>query len=103
VQRTDVFNETVREGRVVSQTPNSGTRFAADSIQLVVSKGPALRDVPDVKRKQVADAQQILTAAGFVVKVEQAPFHLGLNLVAGQNPAAGQKAKPGSTVIVTVV
>jgi serine/threonine-protein kinase len=103
VQRTDVFNETVREGRVISQTPNSGTRFAADSIQLVVSKGPALRDVPDVKRKQVADAQQILTAAGFVVKVEQAPFHLGLNLVAGQNPAAGKKAKPGSTVIVTIL
>jgi eukaryotic-like serine/threonine-protein kinase len=103
VQRTDVFNETVREGRVISQTPNSGTRFAKDSIQLVVSKGPALRDVPNVKRKQLADAQQILTTAGFVVKVEQAPFHLGLNLVAGQNPAAGQKAKPGSTVIVTIL
>jgi beta-lactam-binding protein with PASTA domain len=103
VQRTDVFNETVREGRVISQTPNSGTRFAKDNIQLVVSKGPALRDVPNVTRKQLADAQQILTAAGFVVKVEQAPFHLGLNLVAGQNPAAGLKAKPGSTVIVTIL
>jgi len=103
VQRTDVFNETVPEGRVISQTPNSGSRFAKDSIQLVVSKGPALRDVPNVKRKQLADARKILTAAGFVVKVEQAPFHLGLNLVAGQSPKAGLKAKPGSTVIVTIL
>jgi beta-lactam-binding protein with PASTA domain len=103
VQRTDVFNETVSEGQVISQTPNSGTRFAKDTIQLVVSKGPPLRDVPNVKRKQLADAQRILTAAGFVVKVEKAPFNLGLNLVAGQNPAAGQKAKPGSTVIVTIL
>jgi serine/threonine-protein kinase len=103
VQRTDVFNETVSEGQVISQTPNSGTRFAKDSIRLVVSKGPPLRDVPNVKRKQLADAQRILTAAGFVVQVEKAPFNLGLNLVAGQNPAAGQKAKPGSTVIVTIL
>ena len=37
------------------------------------------------------------------MKVEKAPFNLGLNLVAGQNPGAGKKAKPGSTVIVTIL
>nr|WP_255512965.1 PASTA domain-containing protein [Kribbella sp. VKM Ac-2527] len=69
----------------------------------MVSKGPALREVPNVRRKNLAEARKMLTDAGFKVKVEQAPFHLGLNLVAGQNPAAGRKAKPGSTVIVTIV
>jgi serine/threonine-protein kinase len=88
---------------VISQTPDTGTRFAKDAIQLVVSKGPALREVPDVRRKPLAEAQQILTAAGFGVKVEQAPFHLGLNLVAGQNPGAGQKVRPGTTITVTIV
>jgi beta-lactam-binding protein with PASTA domain/serine/threonine protein kinase len=103
VQRRDEFSDSVREGRVISQTPDTGTRFAKDTIQLVVSKGPALREVPDVRRKPLAEAQQILTAAGFGVKVEQAPFHLGLNLVAGQNPGAGQKVRPGTTITVTIV
>jgi beta-lactam-binding protein with PASTA domain/serine/threonine protein kinase len=103
VQRRDEFSETVREGRVISQTPNTGTGFAKDTIQLVVSKGPALREVPNVKRKQLADAERILKDAGFAVKVEQAPYHLGLNLVAGQNPGAGEKAKPGTTVTITIL
>lgn len=103
VGRTDQFDEKVAEGRVISQTPNNGTLFAKDKVQLVVSKGPALREVPNVRSKKLAEAQKILTDAGFVVKVEKAPFNLGLNLVAGQNPAAGQKAKPGTTVIVTVL
>ncbi|HEU4948512.1 MAG TPA: PASTA domain-containing protein [Kribbella sp.] len=69
----------------------------------MVSKGPTVRDVPNVVRKPLGEAQKVLAEAGFVVEVEQAPFHLGLNLVAGQNPKAGQKAKAGSTVVVTVL
>jgi serine/threonine-protein kinase len=60
-------------------------------------------DVPNVKRKSTAEAQQILTGAGFVVKVEKAPFNLGLNIVAAQNPGAGKKAQPGTTVTITVL
>jgi serine/threonine-protein kinase len=103
VDRTDQFDEKVAEGKVISQTPNSGTLFAKDKVQLVVSKGPPLVEVPNVRSKKLADAQKILTEAGFTVKVEKAPFNLGLNLVAGQNPGAGQKVKPGTQVIVTVV
>lgn len=103
VDRRDEFSEKVREGRVIRQNPDSGTRFARDSIQVVVSLGPALREVPNVRRKKLADARRFLTDAGFEVKVERAPFHLGLNLVAGQKPNPGTKAKPGTTVTVTVV
>nr|WP_246486214.1 PASTA domain-containing protein [Kribbella qitaiheensis] len=103
VERTDQFDATVPEGKVVSQTPNNGTLFGKDKVKLVVSKGPPMVAVPNVRSKKLADAQRILTEAGFKVKVELAPFHLGLNLVAGQNPAAGKMAQPGSTVIVTIV
>ncbi|MDX6258970.1 MAG: eukaryotic-like serine/threonine-protein kinase, partial [Kribbellaceae bacterium] len=95
VTRTDQFDEKIPEGRVISQTPNNGTLFAKDKVALVVSKGPALRKVPNVRSKKLADAEKTLTEAGFLVKVEKAPFNLGLNLVAGQSPAAGQMAKPG--------
>jgi len=103
VQRTDQYDEKVPEGAVISQTPKGGTLHAKDKVQVVVSKGPPLVDVPNVKRKSLADAEQILKAAGFAVKVEKAPLNLGLNIVAAQNPGAGQKAKPGSTVTVTVL
>ncbi|MFG1812815.1 Stk1 family PASTA domain-containing Ser/Thr kinase [Kribbella sp. NPDC049174] len=101
--RTDQYDEKVAEGVVISQTPNSGTLFAKDKVQLVVSKGPPLVEIPNVKRKNLADAQRILTEAGFTVKVEKAPFNLGLNIVAAQNPGAGKKVKPGSQVIITVL
>ncbi|MFI5708289.1 Stk1 family PASTA domain-containing Ser/Thr kinase [Kribbella sp. NPDC051620] len=103
VSRTDQFDEKIPEGQVISQTPNNGTLFAKDKVTLVVSKGPALRKVPNVRSKKLADAEKILTEAGFLVKVEKAPFNLGLNLVAGQSPAANQMAKPGTTVTVTVL
>ncbi|WBQ08665.1 PASTA domain-containing protein [Kribbella sp. CA-293567] len=91
------------EGRVISQTPSNGTLYAKDKVQLVVSKGPALREIPSVRSKKLADAQRILTAAGFQVKVVKAQFNLGLNLVAAQSPGAGTKAKPGTTITVTVL
>jgi beta-lactam-binding protein with PASTA domain len=103
VGRTDQYDEKVAEGKVISQNPNSGTLFAKDKVQLVVSKGPPLVEIPNVKRKTTADAQRILTEAGFTVKVEKAPFNLGLNIVAAQNPGAGKKAKPGSQIIITVL
>jgi serine/threonine-protein kinase len=103
VGRTDQYDEKVAEGKVISQNPNSGTLFAKDKVQLVVSKGPPLVEIPNVKRKSTADAQRILTEAGFTVKVEKAPFNLGLNIVAAQNPGAKKMAKPGSQVIITVL
>ncbi|MFI5731443.1 Stk1 family PASTA domain-containing Ser/Thr kinase [Kribbella sp. NPDC051587] len=103
VKRTDQYDEKVPEGALISQTPKDGTLHAKDTVQVVVSKGPPLVDVPNVKRKSLADAQQILKQAGFQVKVEKAALNLGLNIVAAQNPGAGQKAKPGSTITVTVL
>ena len=100
---TTTTSETVPEGLVISQTPRNGNRFAKDTIKLVVSEGPALRQVPNVWRKQLDEATQLLKAAGFEVKVERAPFHVGLNMVAGQSPGGGKLAKPGTTVVVTIV
>ncbi|MEV0792307.1 Stk1 family PASTA domain-containing Ser/Thr kinase [Kribbella sp. NPDC050459] len=103
VGRSTQYDEKVAEGNVISQSPNSGTLFAKDKVSLVVSLGPPLREVPDVKRKTTADAQKILGDAGFVVRVEKAPFNLGLNIVAAQSPGAGKKVKPGSTIVITVL
>ncbi|MFC0624355.1 Stk1 family PASTA domain-containing Ser/Thr kinase [Kribbella deserti] len=97
------FSEKVPEGRVISQDPRTGIRYTRDTIKLLVSKGPALREVPNVRSKNVEDAKRILTAAGFKVEIRRGPFDLHLNLVAAQNPTAGTMAKPGSTVTITIL
>ncbi|MFG1907999.1 Stk1 family PASTA domain-containing Ser/Thr kinase [Kribbella sp. NPDC048928] len=103
VARSTKYDEKVPEGNVISQDPNTGILFAKDQVTLVVSLGPPLREVPNVKKKTTAEAQQILTGAGFKVTVQKAPFNLGLNIVAAQNPGAGQKVKPGTTIVITVL
>ncbi|WP_410787777.1 Stk1 family PASTA domain-containing Ser/Thr kinase [Kribbella sp. C-35] len=103
VGRSTQYDEKVAEGNVISQSPNNGTLFAKDKVSLVVSLGPPLVEVPDVKRKTTADAQKILGDAGFKVTVQKAPFNLGLNIVAAQSPAGGRKVKPGSTIVITVL
>ncbi|HZX07386.1 Stk1 family PASTA domain-containing Ser/Thr kinase [Kribbella sp.] len=103
VTRTTKYDDKVPEGDVISQTPNNGTLFAKDKVALVVSLGPPLVDVPDVKKKTTAEAQQILTGAGFKVSVQKAPFNLGLNIVAAQSPGAGQQVRPGTTIVITVL
>ncbi|TCC38094.1 Stk1 family PASTA domain-containing Ser/Thr kinase [Kribbella speibonae] len=103
VGRSTQYDEKVAEGKVISQSPNNGTLFAKDKVSLVVSLGPPLVEVPDVKKKTTAEAQKILGDAGFKVTVQKAPFNLGLNIVAAQSPGGGRKVKPGSTIVITVL
>jgi serine/threonine-protein kinase len=69
-------------------------------LKLVVSKGPPLVDVPDVKGKNVTEAQALITAAGLVPSVQQLPG--GPGTVLNQNPGGGDRAPKGSTVTLYV-
>jgi serine/threonine-protein kinase len=100
---TEEFNETVPAGVVISQDPAGGAGATAGKrslVQLVVSKGPPMVEVPDVVGKPVAEAQQILTAAGLVPSVNQLPT--GPGIVRGQSPGAGDKHPKGTTVTLYV-
>jgi serine/threonine-protein kinase len=94
-------SDTVPKGKVISQDPRDGTLYRGDPVTLVVSKGPVMVDVPQVVGKTLPEAQQLLEAAGFKVKVEEA---LGgfFRTVRFQDPASGQAPK-GSTVTLTIV
>jgi beta-lactam-binding protein with PASTA domain/serine/threonine protein kinase len=103
VARDDQFSDTVPVGKVVSQSPSSGTGFKGDSIALVVSKGPALVKVPSLNGHKVDDARQELEDLGFKVAVSHNPFYVGANYVVGSNPSAGSMAPRGSTVTLSIV
>jgi serine/threonine-protein kinase len=103
VHATQRHSDAVPEGDVISQSPDSGRLFRGDTVQLVVSKGPVLVEVPDVRRMSADQATATLTAAGFRVRVLREPVYVGLGLVVKEDPSTGTRAPRGSTVAIYVV
>ncbi len=96
---TEQFSDDVEQGVVIDQDPRDGTLFRGDEVKLVVSKGPELITVPDVRGQPSAQAQQALEAAGF--KVEVRNVLPGNDTVVVQTPSGGEQ-KRGSTVVIYV-
>jgi beta-lactam-binding protein with PASTA domain/serine/threonine protein kinase len=103
VSATEQFSDTVPAGRVISQSPNTGTGFKGDTITLVVSKGPELIQIPPVKGMRTKDAKKELESLGFHVQVEHSVLFVGANYVVGVSPGEGDSAPRGSTVVLTIV
>lgn len=99
---TEEFSDTVAAGLVISQAPADGTLFRGDAVALVVSKGPPLVAVPQVRGQQLDEARRTLEDAGFVVEVRRLVEN-GFGTVLGTNPGAGEQLPRGSTVTVNVV
>lgn len=95
------YSNDVAEGNILSQDPTSGTLYRGDPVRIVVSKGPEFVSVPDVYGRGAEEATQILEDAGFAVEVNKiAGF---FSIVGSQSPAAGEQARRGTTVTITVV
>jgi serine/threonine-protein kinase len=101
VAATSVFSDTVPQGTVISNSPNSGTAPKGSTVTLTVSKGPDVVPVPDVTNKKPDEATKILKAAGFKVDRQDAPFGPGHRVYA-TDPGPGTKVKRGSTVTIYV-
>jgi beta-lactam-binding protein with PASTA domain/serine/threonine protein kinase len=97
------YSDSVSEGLVISQEPKDGTLFKGDTVNLLVSLGPQLVEVPDVVAHGVDEATATLQAAGFVVTVAQAPGYIGLGYVFSMDPVAGSEIPKGSTVTIYLV
>lgn len=101
---TEAHSDTVPEGAVVSQDPaaGSGQLYRGDTVDLTVSLGPELFEVPDVVGQQVGEARQALEGAGFRVEVNEV---LGgfFGTVRAQDPEPGFMLPRGSVITLTVV
>ncbi|MFJ3936162.1 Stk1 family PASTA domain-containing Ser/Thr kinase [Streptomyces parvus] len=87
-------------GDVAEQSPGEGTEAAeGDTIQLTVSKGPRMLDVPDVTGRDVDEARSTLEEAGFEVKVDR-PFLSFSDSIASQSVDGGEQAPEGSTITI---
>jgi beta-lactam-binding protein with PASTA domain len=103
VEPSEENSDSVPKGEVISQTPSTGTLFKGDTVRLLVSEGPVLVTVPDVRRMTVENATEALEAAGFTVRTERVEVFVGIGLVVKQSPGADDKAPRGSTVTISIV
>ncbi|WP_432479827.1 Stk1 family PASTA domain-containing Ser/Thr kinase [Nocardioides sp. GXQ0305] len=105
VERGTEYSDDVPEGRVISQTPTSGTLFRGQTVEMVVSRGPELVEVPGgLVASGVGAATARLEELGFEVEVVRGgPGYIGLEYVFSVNPGSGTMVPRGSTVTLTLV
>ncbi len=96
-------DDNVPQGDVIAQDPSSGTLFRGDTVQVTVSRGPVMVDVPDVVQMGLADATAALESAGFQVETKHSSLYVGLQYVVGQKPGGGDRAPRGSVVVLSLV
>ena len=95
----------VASGSVISQTPAAGAWAAlATAVDLVVSLGPALVQVPDVVDLSQAQAENAITAAGLAVGrvTSQNSASVASGNVISQTPGAGAWAAPATAVDLVI-
>jgi len=91
-------------GTILSTDPVPGTSVPKGTvINVVLSKGPVLIDVPNVVGMNVETATSTLQAAGFQVEAVNKISVTILNKVYSQKPAAGTKAPKGSVITIEIV
>ena len=96
-------DETVPSGQVSSQNPGPGTKISKTStVTLVVSTGIPNVTVPGVVGQDVTSAVAALAQAGLEQKIKRIYSGQQEDTVTGQNPAAGDHVKKGSTVTINV-
>ncbi len=103
VSTTEENSDTVDQGVVIDQTPDDGTGYKGDTIELVVSKGPVLVVVPDLAGLSVESATDELAAVGLGIDVSEIRYYIGLGTVVRQDVDGGSSIPKGSVVTVGVV
>ncbi len=102
---TEEHSESVAAGLVVRQDPEQGTdAHRTDTVNVVVSLGPPLVEVPNTYSMNVKAAEKALTDAGFTVEVRHPQGISPLNIVYAQDPPGGdgRTAPKGSTIVINV-
>ena len=92
-----------RRGRVVSQQPSAGTELEQGrTVVIVVARGPNTVDVPNVVGREVDEAFERVQAAQLRARAVEAFARQARGRVIRQSPAAGDEARRGSIVTLTV-
>ncbi|MEP6690427.1 MAG: PASTA domain-containing protein [Gemmatimonadaceae bacterium] len=92
-------------GLVLATLPAAGSRVpVTSSVDLIVSRGPAAVEVPDVIGQSYPDARNRITQLGLAVGriTMDSSSALQPNSVVTQNPTSGRTVSPGTPVNLTI-
>lgn len=98
------YSQEVKKGRIISQSLEPGTKVRTNEvINLVISKGPEMVQVPNVQYVSKEEAIKLLEAAGLKAEVtEEYSSEVAEGLVIRQSLEADAKAAKGSVVTIAV-
>ncbi len=99
VAASEEFSDTIAKGNIVRIDVPAEGLSPGDSVNVVISKGEDLVAVPNVMGMNIAEAAQVLQAAGFGYSSNIAPNLQKYVPVITQDPASGN-AKRGSTIVI---
>ncbi|MBP9002133.1 MAG: PASTA domain-containing protein [Candidatus Hydrogenedentes bacterium] len=98
-------NNAIAAGTVLEQSPTAGTRLDLGSaVDLVVSSGPCLVEVPSVVGQGLSSAISTLLAAGFSIgtAIQACSDTYPSGTVIGQDPAGGSSVPYGSVINIVL-
>lgn len=104
IQVEEVADDTVDEGKIVSQTPSKGTEVdpKEDTITLEVSKGAEQFTLRSMYLLSKADVQAYLEEKGLnLIEDYTSSETVGVGLALSQTPGSGTKVQRGDYVTVT--
>ncbi|WP_406426512.1 Stk1 family PASTA domain-containing Ser/Thr kinase [Streptomyces sp. NBC_01589] len=99
------YSDNVDRGKVISSDPKSGARIRGNgSVKIVLSRGPEIVKVPDVRGTGLAEARRALKKVGLVPGMVTKEFSedIGQGQVIRTDPGAGAERHPDSAVALVV-
>ncbi|WP_333777480.1 Stk1 family PASTA domain-containing Ser/Thr kinase [Streptomyces sp. IBSBF 3136] len=99
------YSDTVKSGTIISTDPRPGARIRSnDSVTLVISRGPEVVKVPDLRGVPLAKARARLKAAGLEPGLVNRAFSdsVARGAVVGTDPETGTERHAGSAIALLV-
>lgn len=103
IEAREAHSDSVEKGRIISQEPSAQTQlYRGDTVNVMISLGPEMVEVPNVFGKSEAEAVTMLKDAGFHVEVKR---QLGgvFRTAHSTEPGSGTSLPKGSTIILNII
>ncbi|MFT5358009.1 MAG: beta-lactam-binding protein with PASTA domain [Polyangiales bacterium] len=89
------------EGNVIRQSPLAGSTLpTGDAVDVILSSGPAMIEIPDLSGRAVAEARTALTGVGLEVTMDNTAQGGAPGIVVSTSPEAGVEVAAGTNVTV---
>ncbi|HEX2258299.1 MAG TPA: PASTA domain-containing protein, partial [Actinomycetota bacterium] len=102
VGKVDRRHDLQAKDKVLDQDPKPGRLRKGDPINLIISDGPAILEVPELRNRSASQAEALLNQAGFRSAREAVFNSLAEGTVVDQTPKAGEKLPQGTLVKMIV-